>query len=230
MPHNKPYDMNKRILTILIIVLTILCSGQTTQIKYFNNVYLQKEVSANKAKYSQTISQNGDGSVTTSVKNIKKDELISSETYKGNEPFGIWKYRQSNMTSELDYAFELVYSDQACNDSIKGLRNYFENNENLIYTAPKIVSGEASIYYFIARNTIYPPIARESGIQGKVYLTFTVNKEGAIENIVVKKGAHILLDKEAVRVIRLLKFSNPATLNGQTQSFCVTMPISFKLM
>jgi hypothetical protein len=81
--------MKKSILTILILVFTTIYYGQTTQTKYFNNEWLGKEVSQDKAKFSQTIIQNADGTVTTEIKDLKKDEIIRSETFKGNEPYGI---------------------------------------------------------------------------------------------------------------------------------------------
>ena len=51
------------------------------------------------------------------------------------------------------------------------------------------------------------------------------------ENIVVKRGVDISLDKEAVRVLRELKFSSPPTVNGQAYAFkCLVLPVKYKLM
>jgi|GEM_PF-5178164 len=52
--------MNKTTLTILILAFTTLCYGQTSQTKYCNNEWLEKEVSQKKAKFSQSIIQNAD--------------------------------------------------------------------------------------------------------------------------------------------------------------------------
>src|SRR4051812_25594218 len=98
-----------------LIAATALC--QTRQVRYFNNSYLQKETSEKNGKFSQTISQNPDGSVTTEVKDIKNDEVISTETYKGDEPVGKWKYKRRNIPEELDYSFDLIYSDKSCTDT-----------------------------------------------------------------------------------------------------------------
>lgn len=65
--------MKRSTLTILILALTTICFGQTKEIKYFNNEWLQKEVNFKKGKFSKTIIRNTDGSVTTEVKNIKTD-------------------------------------------------------------------------------------------------------------------------------------------------------------
>jgi TonB family protein len=170
--------------------------------------------------------------VTTVIKDLKNDEIISNQTYRGEEPFGIWKYRRSNRTDELDYSFDLKYTGNTCKESISGIdpRDYFQDNDSLQYVAPKISNGEKSIFQFISQQTIYPPGARENGTQGTVYLTFKITKEGNIENIVVLRGVDILLDKEAVRVLRQLKLSSPPTFNGEVKEVCATLPITFKLM
>jgi TonB family protein len=224
--------MNKTITTILILALATICNGQTSQTKYFNSEWLGKEVSQEKAKFSQTIIQNADGTITTEVKEIKKNEIVSSETYKGNEPFGIWKFRYDKDYKTIDYNFPLIYSTEKCNDSLPIFTSdYFEDNDSLVYKAPKISTGELTIYQFIGKNIIFPSRAKDEGIQGTVYIQLTLTKEGTFENIVVKRGTNILLDKEAVRVLRQLKFSSPPTIKGQPYNFnCLTLPIKFRLM
>jgi TonB family protein len=228
----KKYSMNKTIITFLILALNILCYGQTSQIKYFNTEWLGEEVSQEKAKFSQTIIKNTDGTVTTEVKDLKKEEIIRTETLKGNEPFGTWKIRNGKSIITKDYNFTLIYNEENCNDSLAIKTNdIFKDNDNLAYKAPKIKTGESNIYQFIAKNTFYPSKAIEENIQGTVYLKLTITKEGAIENIVVMRGKNILLDKEAVSVIKQLKLSSPPTINGQNVTIdCVVLPINFQLM
>ena len=109
--------------------------------------------------------------------------------------------------------------------------DFFKDNDSLAYKAPKISSGEETIYQFISKNIIYPSRAIEEGIQGTVYVQLMLTKEGAVENIVVKRGINILLDKEAIRVLRQLKFSSPPTINGQVYTFkCLALPIKYRLM
>lgn len=223
--------MKKSILIILVLVITTICYGQTSETKYFNNEWLGKEVPENKAKFSQTITQNADGTKTTEVKDLKKNEIVRSETFKGNEPYGIWKFRYSNGYKTIDYNFPLIYTDEKCNDSLPiTTSDYFKDNDSLSYKAPKISTGELTIYQFIGKNTYYPTKAMENEIQGTVYLQLTLTKEGSFENIMVKRGVDISLDKEAVRVLRELKFSSPPTVNGQAFSFkCLVLPIKYSL-
>ena len=224
--------MKKSTLTILILALTTICYGQTTETKYFNSEWLGKEVSQDKAKFSQTIVQNSDGTVTTEIKDLKKDEIVRSETFKGNEPYGIWKFRYGKDYKAIDYNFPLIYSNEKCNDSLPiTTSDFFQDNDSLAYKAPKISTGELTIYQFIGKNIIYPSRAKEEGIQGTVYVQLTLTKEGTFENIVVKRGTNILLDKEAVRILRQLKFSSPPTISGQPYTFkCLALPIKYRLM
>jgi TonB family protein len=132
----------------------------------------------------------------------------------------------------MDYNFPLIYSEDKCNDSLPvKTSDYFQDNDSLGYKVPKILNGELTIYQFIAKNIIYPRRATEEGIQGTVYLQLTLTKEGTLENIVVIRGTNILLDKEAVRVLRQVKFSSPPTIKGQSYTFnCLGLPIKYRLM
>jgi len=224
--------MNRTTLTFLILAFTYICHGQTAQTKYFNSEWLGKEVSQDKAKFSQSIIQNADTTITTEIKDLKKNEIVRSETFKGNEPFGIWKFRYGKDYKTIDYNFPLIYSNEKCNDSLPIITNdYFKDNDSLGYKAPIISTGELTIYQYIGKNIIYPSRAKEEGIQGTVYLQLTLTKDGTFENIVVKRGTNILLDKEAVRVLRQLKFSSTPTVKGQTYNFkCLALPIKYRLM
>ncbi|MFI5221311.1 MAG: energy transducer TonB [Bacteroidia bacterium] len=221
-------SMYKTIFILFIVSLTSVSQAQTVSVKYFNNKYLEKEVAQEKAKFSQSITVYGDGKTTIEIKNIKKNQVVRSETKRGEEPFGIWINEGSG---ELDYNFELDYRDTACQAGISDVRieDYFEDNDTFGYKAPKILTGEKSVMQFLMNRIAYPVYARENEITGKVILTFTLTKDGNIERIAVKQGAHVTLTKEAVRVIRQLKFSSGPKLKGQDESFCVILPVSFRL-
>jgi len=223
--------MKKLLLTILVLVLTTICTAQTTKTKYYNNRFLEKEVSFEKAKFSESITHSTDGTITTEVKDLKLNEVIRSETFKGKEPTGIWIYKRSKITYNLDYDFTVKYVDEKSDDCVSKfkIKDYFHDFDSLNYKAPKIITGE-TLNEFISNNLIYPVQAQEDGAQGKVYTTFTVTKEGKIENVLIKKGVHFLLDKEAARVLKSLKFTSPPTVDGKPETICVTIPISFTLM
>ncbi|MNS88234.1 Gram-negative bacterial tonB protein [compost metagenome] len=156
---------------------------------------------------------------------MKENRILNSETYKGEEPFGTWTYQSSRWTDTLNYNFPLVYSDKKCDSTFK---NWLEDNDAIGYKAPKIMLAE-SLANYIGKTLRYPAKARENNIQGRVNLVFTITEEGKVENISIHQGANILLDKEAFRILRQLKFSTPPILKGRPQSLCQSMSISFRL-
>ena len=227
---NKSNHMNKLIITISILIISNVCIAQNNHTIYYRDQFLMKEASPDKAKYSNTTIQDSIGNKTIFVKNIKKNQILERRIYKGNEPYGKWICRNIYGPKEIDYDFDITYSELKCNDTLTKLKikDYFQNNDTNGYKSPKISTDE-SISKFIGKNLVYPIDAAEQGISGQVFLKFTITSEGLIENIAISKGAHITLDKEAVRVIKLLKFVTPPSLNGKNQSVCVTMPIMFMI-
>lgn len=221
--------MNKTILTLALLFITVTGFSQTSQTRYFSDKNLTKEATPEKAKFKQTATRLPDGAVSVEVVNMKNNEVISTVAYKGEEPVGVWKYPGLNMSGGLDYSFELIYSDASCNDTIAGLRNYSEDNVAYKYNAPKIANEKGDLGKFLAKNLRYPDMARENNIQGRVLLALRVSAKGKVENIVVKKGVHVSLDKEAVRVFRQLTFSTPPMHNGKPVDICMVYPVSFRL-
>ena len=69
---------------------------------------------------------------------------------------------------------------------------------------------------FLGKNTKYPEMARENGIQGRVYVQFVVYKDGSIKDVKVMKGRHATLDKEAVRVVKSMPKWVPGKQRGKS--------------
>jgi len=82
---------------------------------------------------------------------------------------------------------------------------------------------------FIQDNLQYPQVDIENEIQGKVYIEFIVEEDGSLTNIKVLRGVSSTLDKEAVRVIRLMPKWIPAELNGKAVRCRARLPITFRL-
>lgn len=89
--------------------------------------------------------------------------------------------------------------------------------------------SEQLIYADISSKIKYPAMAKEAGIQGKVTLSFKINSEGAIEDVIVLNGVHPELDAEAVRVIKLLPEFVPGMQRGKKVNVRYTFPIKFSL-
>jgi len=89
--------------------------------------------------------------------------------------------------------------------------------------------GEAGLRAWIAKAIEYPVIAQENGIQGKVYVTFVVDKDGSISEAKVIRGVDPSLDKEALRVVNALPKWKPGKQRGKPVRVSYTVPISFVL-
>lgn len=213
----------------LLILGSITCLAQTSSTRYYSSEWLDKEVKPEKAKFSETVTVYPDSTETRETKDLKSGEVFRRESFKGKEPIGVWITPNSNGQPTMNYDFPLVYNALKCNDTLPvKVPNWFDDKPDVDYVAPKFEGGE-SLFKYIQRKIIYPQRPKEEGIQGKVYIAFTITKEGTVENVFVMRGKDVALDKEAVRVIREMKFSSPALLKGQPQKLCLQMPLSFQL-
>lgn len=89
--------------------------------------------------------------------------------------------------------------------------------------------GTNGLKHWISTHVEYPIEAVEMGIEGRVHLRFTVSKTGKVEQVGILRGADVLLDKEALRVVKQMPRWNPARKNGKPVESFYNLPISFKL-
>lgn len=89
--------------------------------------------------------------------------------------------------------------------------------------------GINAFYQFLGKNLHYPPEARTSNIQGKVFLTFIVEQDGSLTDIKVLRGIGHGLDEEAIRVIKSSPKWTPGKQNGKPVRQQYTVPIQFTL-
>jgi len=94
---------------------------------------------------------------------------------------------------------------------------------------PSFPGGEESRLKFLQENIQYPQVAKESGIQGTVYVSFIVDAKGKINEVKILRGIGGGCDEEAVRVIRMMPGWNPGKQAGKSVKVQFTMPIKFTL-
>ena len=99
----------------------------------------------------------------------------------------------------------------------------------IVENMPKYPGGEEALRKDIAEAVKYPEEAKKNKISGKVFVSFVINKEGKVENPKIERGVDSLLDKEALRVIKLLKTWTPGTQRGIKVKVQFTLPINFAL-
>jgi len=99
----------------------------------------------------------------------------------------------------------------------------------VVETMPTFPGGDAARIKYLQNNLKYPTMARESGIQGKVFVTFVVEKDGSITDVKVLRGIGGGCDEEAVRVIKNMPKWKPGKQRGKPVRVQFNMPIVFKL-
>ena len=80
---------------------------------------------------------------------------------------------------------------------------------------------------WVLKRTNYPQIAQDNGIQGKVILTFVVEKDGSVSNVKVVKGVDKILDDEAVKSIESSPKWSPGLQRGRPVRFRYYIPLVF---
>lgn len=99
----------------------------------------------------------------------------------------------------------------------------------IVEDMPEFPGGNRELQKWLARNVVYPQIASENGITGRVYVGFIVNELGDIEDVKVTRGVDQSLDQEAVRVIKKMPRWKPGKQRGKPVKVSYTVPINFQL-
>ena len=94
---------------------------------------------------------------------------------------------------------------------------------------PEFPGGEAALLKYLRDHIKYPRICQENNIQGRVIVSFVVEKDGSVSTPEVMKSVNPSLDKEAVRVISSLPKFKPGKQRGKPVRVKYTVPVAFKL-
>jgi protein TonB len=94
---------------------------------------------------------------------------------------------------------------------------------------PEFPGGDAALLKWIGDNMIYPTIAAENGVQGRVSCTFTVNTDGSVTDVQIVRPVDPNLDKEALRVLAKLPKFKPGEQRGKPVRVRYSVPVRFRL-
>lgn len=94
---------------------------------------------------------------------------------------------------------------------------------------PEYPDGEAAMLKFIYENIKYPPIARENGVEGTVYVRFVVEKDGSVSNTEIVRDIGAGCGEEAMRVVKKFPRWNPGKQRGRPVRVYFNLPVKFKL-
>lgn len=100
----------------------------------------------------------------------------------------------------------------------------------LVENKPTFQGGDANTFSaWVNKNLVYPEIAKENGVQGRVVLQFTVNTDGSVSGVKVMRGVDSSLDKEAVRVVSMSPKWQPGKQRDRAVKVTYTFPVVFQL-
>ena len=104
-----------------------------------------------------------------------------------------------------------------------------DNVYTLVDREPEFPGGTMGLLEFMRTTIKYPAEARKDTIQGRVLVSFIVNKDGSIVKPEVVKSAHPLLDEEALRMVNEMPAWKPGEQNGVPVRVKYTIPVNFRL-
>lgn len=99
----------------------------------------------------------------------------------------------------------------------------------IVEKMPKFPGGEEKLYEYLGKNIKFTPCAISSGVQGKVYVQFIVEKDGSITDIVVPRGLTCGLDEVAIKAVKNMPNWSPGEQRGKKVRVKYTLPVHFKL-
>ena len=99
----------------------------------------------------------------------------------------------------------------------------------IVEEMPSFPGGEGKLMEYVAKNIKYPQIARETGIQGRVFVGFVVEPDGSISNVKLLRGIGGGCDEEAIRVVKSLPRWKPGKNQGKAVRVSYQIPVFFKL-
>lgn len=94
---------------------------------------------------------------------------------------------------------------------------------------PSFPGGPAALTKYLSDNIKYPVVAQENGVQGRVVVSFVVERDGSITDVKVARSVDPSLDREAMRVVRSMPHWIPGKQNGSAVRVKYNVPVSFRL-
>jgi TonB family protein len=215
----KTYTVFARYFFALSIVIIASCNFMPTK-KDRSDVQADPEV--------KPLNNSSDETVIDKKDSTQRDEHLSDSLKEEYTPAGTYLCEyfppiEDYMPSEPDDSIDLLPRIPDLGD-----------NSDEIVDFPKCdaeyIGGQKAMMKFIIEEVRYPPIGLDCfAPQGKVYLTFVVEPDGRLTNIVVQRGVTKELDCEATRVVRAMPDWKPAINDDKPCRSRVRLPIGFEL-
>ena len=100
---------------------------------------------------------------------------------------------------------------------------------DVVEQMPSFPGGQGALMQYLNNNIKYPVVAQENGVQGRVVVSFVVERDGSITDVNVVRSVDPSLDREAVRVVKGMPRWIPGKQNGSAVRVKYNVPVSFRL-
>lgn len=100
---------------------------------------------------------------------------------------------------------------------------------DVVEKMPEFPGGMAELMKYLNSNIKYPVEAHKAGIQGRVVVSFVVNKDGTVKDAKIVRSVDKSIDAEALRVISAMPKWLPGYQNGKAVKVRYTVPVTFRL-
>lgn len=100
---------------------------------------------------------------------------------------------------------------------------------DVVEQMPSFPGGPSALMEWLSNNVKYPVVAQENGVQGRVVVSFVVERDGSITDVNILRGVDPSLDREAMRVVKSMPKWTPGKQNGSAVRVKYQVPVSFRL-
>jgi len=138
---------------------------------------------------------------------------------------GVARYTDDDFSISADESL-LIFLE-----SLSTLGDKPENDSiyQIVDEMPQYPGGEKAMMEYVAKNVKYPQEAKDKEIQGRVFVSFVVEKDGSVSTVKVLRGIGGGCDEEAVRVVSSMPKWKPGIKDGKPVRVSYMMPLNFKL-
>lgn len=167
-----------------------------------------------------------DGKPTENINQLPPDDIESISVLKDVSATALYGSKGKNgviliTTKSKSYDY--------LNDNAQNVRPLPKEEIKNPDEMPEFPGGEDALKQYIDNSINYPESAKESGIHGRVYVTFKITKEGKVTDARIARGVHPPMDKEAVRVVNSMPDWKPGRQDGKPVDVTYTVPVDFVL-
>jgi len=184
-------------------------------------IYADDDIMANYDSLGKQLVTNGNGYAKLYANDFKS--VIAEGAVKEGKRDGVWHFIDKNETRVETYADRKF---------VEGVLTT-EQGQVIKYTqreiAPEFKGGLSAFGKFLERNIKYPTFERKNNIQGRVFVSFVVGKDGILTDMIVPRSPSEGLSAEALRVLQLSPPWSPGIQYGRPVRVQYTVPINFSL-